>query len=228
MTTSHLSRRIAGVLAASAILTIGLAGCSGSGAGGGGQGGSGTAGAGSSASSGSSVSSGVGGPVTDGGSTAHVDCAAFSTAVKGLFPQGASAPLSGQGTCAWGIGPNATADAAALGQSLTDIFTLGFTYGDDAETQYQGDSGALTGGGSNLVKIPGVGSAAVYYDGGTGVPQVAAWSGKVSCGSHLFLSDATEVGLTSTGDAGRPIAAGDTAALAAKIAHVCAVGWGQS
>lgn len=168
------------------------------------------------------------GPVSANGSNANVDCSAFAAAVGGIFPKGVSAPIESEGACTWGIGTNASADASALTSSLTDIFTLKFSYGDDAKTQFEGDSGALSGGAGNLTTIPGVGAAAAYFDGGTGMPQVVAYAGKVECGSHLLIgssSDASVVGLTPTGDPSHPIAAADTPALAKKIAEACAVGW---
>ncbi len=173
-----------------------------------------------------SSASGGAGPVTTDGSETKVDCGAFNSAVAALFPDGASAPLQQMSdTCVWGVGSNVSASAEDLGQSFTDVFTLNCSYGDDAETQYQGDDGELTGGAANLTKISGVGSAASYYDGGIGLPQVSAWSGKVACGSHLFISDAATVGLSSTGDPNHIVSAADEGQLAKKIAEICAIGW---
>ncbi|MEP6480614.1 MAG: hypothetical protein ABJA94_01260 [Rhodoglobus sp.] len=203
-----------------------LTGCSGLGSnplGGQVPGGSGSAG-----TSGSNAANGDGaaGPVRGDGVNTTVDCSAFIAAVTALFPAGVSSPLvQTPQTCVWGVGSNASATADVVGQSFSDIFSLSFSYGDDAEVQYQGDDGEITGGAANLTKIDGVGTAASYYDGGTGIPQVSAWSGKVACGAHLFIDDATTVGLASTGDGTHIVAASDTGALAKKVAEICAVGW---
>ena len=173
-----------------------------------------------------SAPSSAGGPVTGDGSNTKVNCSAFTTAVTALFPGGASSALQQTAdTCVWGVGSNVTASADVLGQSFNDILSISCSYGDDAKLQYQGMDGEITGGGSNLTKIDGVGTAASYYDGGTGLPQVSAWSGKVACGTHLFISDAATVGLTTTGDTNHIVAAADEGGLAKKIAEVCAVGW---
>ena len=178
-----------------------------------------------SASSGAG-SGGAAGPVTGDGSNTKVDCAPFDSAVAALFPGGVSSPLLlTASTCVWGVGSNATATADVLGQSFNDIFSMNFSFGDDAELQYKGADGEVTGGAANLTKITGVGKAASYYDGGTGLPQVSAWSGKVSCGAHLFISDAATVGLTTTGDANHIVSASDEGGLAKKIAEICAIGW---
>lgn len=207
-------------LATAAMTAIALAGCSITGPN---QQGAQNSGSGQGSSN---SASGGAGPVTTDSSGTKVDCDAFNSAVAALFPDGASAPLQQlPDTCVWGVGPNATASADDLNQTFSDVFTLHFDYGDDAETQYQGDDGELTGGAANLTKISGIGSAASYYDGGTGLPQVSAWSGKVACGSHFFITDAATVGLTSTGDPNQIIASADEPQLAKKIAEVCAIGW---
>jgi hypothetical protein len=74
---------------------------------------------------------------------------------------------------------------------------------------------------SKLKKISGVGTQAVYYTGGTGVPQVVAYDGSKVCGTHLFLSDATAVGLTPPASGLQLVADADTPALAAKVAALC-------
>ncbi|MEO7123875.1 MAG: hypothetical protein ABI400_12330 [Lacisediminihabitans sp.] len=180
----------------------------------------------SGSNSGGSAPSSTGGAVTGDGSKTKVDCAPFAAAVAALFPQGVSSPLLlTPETCVWGVGSNATATSDVLSQSFNDVFTMYFSYGDDAELQYKGDDGEVTGGAANLTKIGGVGAAASFYDGGTGLPQVSAWSGKVACGTHLFIADASTVGLTATGDSNRIVAAADEGGLAKKIAEICAVGW---
>lgn len=218
------SRHIAAIAALS-LTAVALTGCSALTSNlPGNSGGSGSTSNGSGSSG--STSNGGAGPVTADGSDTKADCAHFDSAVAALFPGGASEALQQtSSTCVWGVGSNVAASADVLGQSFSDIFSMSFSFGDDAELQYKGDDGEITGGGANLTKIDGVGKAASYYDGGTGLPQVSAWSGNVACGAHLFISDAATVGLTTTGDTNQIVAAADEGGLAKKIAEVCAVGW---
>jgi hypothetical protein len=126
-----------------------------------------------------------------------------------------SAPYQKGDTCYFGVGPHGSQTGAALAQNLSDSVFVRYSTSDPTG-DYTGGKIAYSGS----KPLSGVGSEAVYYDGGNGNPQVLAHTSSAFCSVQTNFNDASEVGLSKPTDS-RTIAAADVPKLAADLGGVC-------
>jgi hypothetical protein len=199
-----------------------LSGCSAGGLPGGAPG-AGNAAAPSSAGSGSSAAAGSGsGSKSGGAATSGSQCATARTALAKVVTSTLSQPYQRADVCNFGVGPNGNLSGAALGALYGDGVVVKYDASDADNSNYQAALDAYGGAKS----LSGVGTAAQYYDGGNGDPQVFARTATAFCMVQTSFNDATEVGLSKPSGS-RTIGASDVPALAAKLGAICTALFGN-
>ncbi|HEX4444114.1 MAG TPA: hypothetical protein VHZ81_11125 [Galbitalea sp.] len=147
-------------------------------------------------------------------------CSTAHDALAKVVTGALSAPYQRADTCNFGVGPNGGLSGVALGALYGDGVVVKFD-SPDTGSNYQAALDAYAGSKS----LSGVGTAAKYYDGGNGDPQVFAKSATAFCLVQTSFNDATEVGLSKPGGS-RTIAAADAPGLAAKLGAICSALFG--
>ena len=142
-------------------------------------------------------------------------CATARTALAKVVTGPLSAPYQRGDTCNFGVGPNGNLSGAALGALYGDGVVVKFD-SPDTGSNYQASLDAYGGAKS----LSGVGTAAEYYDGGNGDPQVFAKNATAYCLVQTSFNDATEVGLSKPGGS-RTIGESDVVGLATKLGGIC-------
>jgi hypothetical protein len=160
-------------------------------------------------------------PKAKGGATSGDVCSIARTALAKVVTASLSQPYQRGDTCNFGVGPNGNASGPALGALYGDSVVVKYD-SPDTGSNYQAALDAYGGSKS----LGSVGTAAEYYDGGNGDPQVFAKTATAFCLVQTSFNDATEVGLSKPSGA-RNIGAPDVAGLAAKIGAVCSALFGN-
>jgi hypothetical protein len=149
------------------------------------------------------------------GATAANACSVAHTALAKVVTAMLSAPYEKKNVCYFGVGPNGGLSGSALSQLYGDSVFVGYSTS-DVDSQYQAAVQAYSGS----KKLSGVGTEAVYYDGGNGNPQVVARTSGGFCSVQTNFNDATEVGLSKPSGS-RTIGAADVPKLASELGGVC-------
>lgn len=150
-----------------------------------------------------------------GSATSANACATAHDALAKVVTATLSAPYQKGDTCYFGVGPNGGQSGAALAQNLSDSVFVRYSTSDPSG-DYAGGKIAYSGS----KPLSGVGSEAVYYDGGNGNPQVLAHTSGAFCSVQTNFNAASEVGLTKPSGS-RTIAESDVPKLAADLGGVC-------
>jgi hypothetical protein len=152
------------------------------------------------------------------GSTCATARAALAKVVTGSLSQ----PYQRADTCNFGVGPNASLSGPALGALYSNAVVVKFDAADADNSNYQAALDAY----ADSKPLSGVGTAAQYYDGGNGDPQVFARTATSFCLVQTTINDATQVGLSKPGGS-RNIAAADVPKLASELGGVCTALFGN-
>jgi hypothetical protein len=190
-----------------AIAVAALSGCSA-----GGLPGSASAAGGAAAPASTASGSGAAGSSSKSGSTCATARSALAKVVTGTLSQA----YQRADTCNFGVGPNASLSGPALGALYSNAVVVKYDAADADNSNYQAALDAYAGS----KPLGGVGTAAQYYDGGNGDPQVFARTATSFCMVQTTINDATQVGLSKPGGS-RNIAAADVPKLAGELGGVC-------
>jgi hypothetical protein len=162
-------------------------------------------------SAGSGSASGSNSPAKSGST-----CSTARTALAKVVTGSLSQAYQRADTCNFGVGPNASLSGPALGALYSNGVVVKYDAADADNSNYQAALDAYAGS----KPLSGVGTAAQYYDGGNGDPQVFARTATSFCLVQTTINDATQVGLSKPSGS-RNIAAADVPKLASELGGVC-------